>query len=123
MEASRARCAFVLLHFCASRFRASSLQPSDLPTFRAEYPMKIADGQGGYRVRFDWGPLGADAVAPGAAFVAVVDVLSFPTTLPVAVERGLSVLPSRWRASSAVAFARRHGAALAVLRSQSGPGQ
>jgi 2-phosphosulfolactate phosphatase len=85
--------------------------------------VKIADGQGGYRVRFDWGPLGADAVAPGAAFVAVVDVLSFTTTLTVAVEQGLSVLPYRWRDDSAVDFARRNGAALAVLRSQSGPGQ
>ena len=25
-------------------------------------------GQGGYRVRFDWGPVGADVVAPGTAF-------------------------------------------------------
>ncbi|WP_127503164.1 2-phosphosulfolactate phosphatase [Actinoplanes solisilvae] len=83
----------------------------------------IADGQGGFRVRFDWGPVGADAVAPGAAFVAVVDVLSFTTTLTVAVEQGISVLPYRWRDDSAVAVARRHGAMLAVLRSQAGPGQ
>jgi 2-phosphosulfolactate phosphatase len=86
-------------------------------------PRKIADGQGGYRVRFDWGPVGADAVADGAALVAVVDVLSFTTTLTVAVEQGISVLPYPWRDDSAVAFARRHGAALAVLRSQAGPGQ
>jgi 2-phosphosulfolactate phosphatase len=85
--------------------------------------MKIADGQGGYQVRFDWGPVGADAIAPGAAFVAVVDVLSFTTTLTVAVEQGMSVLPYRWRDDSAVGFARRHGAMLAVLRSQAGPGQ
>src|SRR3954454_3971336 len=85
--------------------------------------MSLADGQGGYRVRFDWGPVGADAVAPGAAFVAVVDVLSFTTTLTVAVEQGISVLPYRWRDDSAVGFAHRHGAALAVLRSQAGPGQ
>jgi 2-phosphosulfolactate phosphatase len=85
--------------------------------------MKIADGQGGYRVRFDWGPVGADAVAADAAFVAVVDVLSFTTTLTVAVEQGISVLPYRWRDDSAVALARRNGAALAVLRSQAGPGQ
>lgn len=85
--------------------------------------MKIADGQGGYQVRFDWGPVGADAIAPGAAFVAVVDVLSFTTTLTVAVEQEISVLPYRWRDDSAVGFARRHGAMLAVLRSQAGPGQ
>jgi 2-phosphosulfolactate phosphatase len=85
--------------------------------------MNIADGQGGYRVRFDWGPLGADAVSPGAAYVAVVDVLSFTTTLTVAIEQGISVLPYRWRDDSAVDFARRNGAALAVFRSQTGPGQ
>ncbi|XVU23243.1 2-phosphosulfolactate phosphatase [Actinoplanes sp. CA-054009] len=85
--------------------------------------MKTWDGQGGYRVRFDWGPVGADAVAPEVAFVAVVDVLSFTTTLTVAVEQGISVLPYRWRDDSAVAVARRNGAALAVFRSQAGPGQ
>ncbi|MFI5892823.1 2-phosphosulfolactate phosphatase [Actinoplanes sp. NPDC051513] len=85
--------------------------------------MSLADGQGGYRVRFDWGPVGADAVSPGAAFVAVVDVLSFTTTLTVAVEQGLHVLPYRWRDDSAVAVAHRHGAMLAVLRKEAGPGQ
>ena len=85
--------------------------------------MSLADGQGGYRVRFDWGPVGADAVSPGAAYVAVVDVLSFTTTLTVAVEQGLHVLPYRWRDDSAVAVARLHGAMLAVLRKEAGPGQ
>ena len=85
--------------------------------------MSLSEGQRGYRVRFDWGPAGADALAPGAAFVAVVDVLSFTTTLTVAVEQGLRVLPYRWRDDSAVDVARRHGAMLAVLRKQAGPGQ
>ena len=84
--------------------------------------MSLADGQGGYRVRFDWGPFGADAVAEGAAFVAVVDVLSFTTTLTVAVERGIAVLPYRWRDESAVEVARRHRAELAAGRSEAGPG-
>ena len=85
--------------------------------------MTLTDGQGGYRIRFDWGPVGADVIAPGAAFVAVVDVLSSTTTLTVAVEQGLSVLPYRWRDDSAVDVARRHGAMLAVLRKEAGPGQ
>ncbi|MCA2214679.1 2-phosphosulfolactate phosphatase [Jidongwangia harbinensis] len=79
--------------------------------------------QAGYAVRFDWGPEGADAVAPGAAFVAVVDVLSFTTTLTVAVERGIAVLPYRWRDESAHAVARAHGATLAVGRSAARAGQ
>ena len=49
-------------------------------------------------VRFDWGPIGADAIGPGAGggdpvVVAVVDVLSFTTTLTVAAERGIDVFP------------------------------
>jgi 2-phosphosulfolactate phosphatase len=78
--------------------------------------------QAGHRIRFDWGPEGADAVGPGAAVVAVVDVLTFTTTLTVAVERGISVLPFRWRDGSAAEAARTHGAALAVGRSDAGPG-
>jgi 2-phosphosulfolactate phosphatase len=79
--------------------------------------------QTGYAVRFDWGPEGADAVGAGAAFVAVVDVLSFTTTLTVAVERGIAVLPYRWRDESAHAVARAHGATLAVGRSRARAGQ
>ena len=33
------------------------------------------------RVRFDWGPTGAAAIAAGADVAVVVDVLSFTTTL------------------------------------------
>jgi 2-phosphosulfolactate phosphatase len=80
-------------------------------------------GAAGYRVRFDWGPVGAEAVAAGAAVVAVVDVLSFTTTVTVAVERGMAVLPYRWRDDSAAEVARRHGAVLAVGRSRARPGQ
>ena len=85
--------------------------------------MKAFYRQEGHRIRFDWGPEGADAVGPGAAFVAVVDVLSFTTTLTVAIERGIRVLPYRWRDESAAAAARQHGAALAVGRSEAGPGE
>lgn len=79
--------------------------------------------QSGHRIRFDWGPEGADAISPGADVVAVVDVLSFTTTLTVAVERGIEVLPYRWRDHSAAEVAERHGAALAVGRSEAGPGR
>jgi 2-phosphosulfolactate phosphatase len=50
--------------------------------------------QQSHRVRFDWGPTGASAIAEGADVAVVVDVLSFTTTLCVAVERGMTVLPS-----------------------------
>ncbi|MEU8238814.1 2-phosphosulfolactate phosphatase [Actinoplanes missouriensis] len=80
-------------------------------------------GQVDFGVRFDWGPGGAAAIAPGAAFVAVVDVLSFTTALTVAVEHGTAVLPYRWRDDSAAATAARHQAELAVGRSAAGPGE
>ncbi|GAB4054114.1 2-phosphosulfolactate phosphatase [Catellatospora paridis] len=74
--------------------------------------------QAGHRVRVDWGPRGADAVAAGAAVVAVVDVLSFTTALTVAADLGIEVLPYRWRDASAFEYARRHDALLAVGRSE-----
>jgi 2-phosphosulfolactate phosphatase len=89
----------------------------------AVVPDPGSDATGGHRVRFDWGPVGADAVGAGAAVVAVVDVLSFTTTVTVALERGMTVLPYRWRDDSAADVARRHGAVLAVGRSRAGPGQ
>jgi 2-phosphosulfolactate phosphatase len=76
------------------------------------------------RIRLEWGPIGAAAVAPGAEVLAVVDVLSFTTTLTVAVERGIRVLPLRWGAAEAEQEARRHDATLAIGRSRvAGPGQ
>jgi 2-phosphosulfolactate phosphatase len=84
--------------------------------------MNPAHQQLEHRVRFDWGPTGAAAVAGGAdgadgADVAVVvDVLSFTTTLCVAVERGITVLPYRWKDDRAAAYAAERGATLAVGR-------
>ncbi|QNE19520.1 2-phosphosulfolactate phosphatase [Kribbella qitaiheensis] len=74
--------------------------------------------QVGYRLGFDWGPVGAAAVR--GDLVAVVDVLSFTTAVTVAVDNGIDVLPYRWRDESAVAFAKEHDAALAVGRGQAG---
>ena len=71
-------------------------------------------GQAPYRVRLDWGPVGARATQGGVAVV--VDVLSFTTSVTVAVERGMRVLPFPWRDDRASDFARRRGAVLAVGR-------
>ncbi len=73
-----------------------------------------AHGQLAYRVRCDWGPAGAEATS--AAYAVVVDVLSFTTTLTVAVEKGIEVLPFGWRDSRAAAHALANGATLAVGR-------
>jgi len=81
----------------------------------------LAWGQEAYTLRFDWGPAGAAALAPGAAVVVVIDVLSFTTTLSLAVERGIAVMPYPWRDAAEVAA--RHDATLAAGRSTAGPGQ
>jgi 2-phosphosulfolactate phosphatase len=78
-------------------------------------------GQAGYDLRFEWGASGAGAVAPGAAVVVVVDVLSFTTTLSLAVEHGIAVLPRPWGDHQRVAA--EHDATLAVGRSRARPGE
>lgn len=70
--------------------------------------------QSTYRLRLEWGPIGAEAVR--ADYAVVVDVLSFTTTLSVAVERGIEVFPFRWRDARAAEHAMRHAATLAVGR-------
>jgi 2-phosphosulfolactate phosphatase len=78
--------------------------------------MNPAHQQLAHRVRFDWGPTGASATAEGADLAVVVDVLSFTTTLCVALERGITVLPYRWKDERAAAYAAERGATLAVGR-------
>ncbi len=75
-----------------------------------------AHRQPAHRVRFDWGPSGAAAVAPSLGCAVVVDVLSFTTSVCVAVSRGTAVLPYRWRDDSAPAYAAARGAVLALGR-------
>lgn len=70
--------------------------------------------QSSYRVRCEWGPTGAREVA--ATYAVVVDVLSFTTTVTVALESGIEVYPYRWRDSRAKEHALRHGATLAIGR-------
>jgi 2-phosphosulfolactate phosphatase len=75
--------------------------------------------QDDYRVRFDWGLAGAraltDRAKPGDVAV-VVDVLSFTTTLAVALDAGVVVHPYPWAEPGAAAYAEKRGAVLAVGR-------
>ena len=82
--------------------------------------MDDAWGQQAYRVRCEWGPGGGAAIARGADVAVVVDVLSFTTTVSVALDLGVAVLPYRWRDATAAAFAADHDATLAVGRSEAG---
>ncbi|WP_409240533.1 2-phosphosulfolactate phosphatase [Streptomyces sp. PA5.6] len=67
-------------------------------------------------VRFDWGPTGAERLAVDVACLVVVDILSFTTSVTVAVEAGTRVFPYRWRDETASAFAEQMGAEVAVGR-------
>jgi len=72
----------------------------------------------------DWGLIGASAITPDCAVVVVVDVLSFTTTLSVAMERGLRVFPLRVNDTAAAEeFAAARNATLAVPRSKARPGE
>lgn len=73
-----------------------------------------AHRQASYQVRFEWGPVGAEATL--AAHAVVVDVLSFTTTVTVAAERDIEVFPFEWRDARAAEHAMRNGAKLAVGR-------
>ncbi|MBO9522784.1 MAG: 2-phosphosulfolactate phosphatase [Nocardioidaceae bacterium] len=55
-----------------------------------------AHRQTSYGVRLEWGPTGAAAIADGADIAVVVDVLSFTTTVTVALEQGIAVKPALW---------------------------
>jgi 2-phosphosulfolactate phosphatase len=85
---------------------------------------RMADlyGQGDFDVRLDWGPVGATKTR--ADISVVVDVLSFSTSVTVAVERGMRVFPFRWKGEEAETFAAQNNAMLAVGRleaARSGP--
>ncbi|MGW0019509.1 2-phosphosulfolactate phosphatase [Rhodococcus sp. NPDC003382] len=90
--------------------------------------MNPAHTQRDFGVRFEWGLPGAAAVAGGvditssADIAVVVDVLSFTTTLSVALDRGVEVFPYRWNDDGAAAYAAERDAALAIGRRAAGPG-
>ncbi|QWF83473.1 2-phosphosulfolactate phosphatase [Amycolatopsis sp. CA-230715] len=50
-------------------------------------------GQSGSAVRLEWGPSGVEALGTECAVLIVVDVLSFCTTVDIAVGRGAAVVP------------------------------
>jgi 2-phosphosulfolactate phosphatase len=69
-----------------------------------------------HRIHLEWGPQGALASCRPGDLAVVVDVLSFTTTLTVALDAGIEVYPYPFKDESALGFAREHGATLAVGR-------
>jgi 2-phosphosulfolactate phosphatase len=88
---------------------------------RVEHRQRACD------VRCEWGAHGVALLARECAVVAIVDVLSFCTSVDVAVGRGARVLPQRWIGSDTevdAAVAREtaaHGAVQAGRRTGPGP--
>lgn len=58
-----------------------------------------------FDIRFEWGKRGVDALAPISDVVIIVDVLSFTTSVDIAVGQGAIVFPYDGRAESVVAYA------------------
>lgn len=75
-------------------------------------------------VALDWGLSGAQAArAAGAEVAVVVDVLSFTTTVSLAMAAGAEILPYRWAAQDAERYAADQHAILARGRRAAGSGQ
>ena len=73
-------------------------------------------GQVGYAVRFEWGLTGATHIAAPTGALVIIDVLSFTTTVSLAVNAGTWVYPYVWSVQEAREFAATVGASVAVHR-------
>lgn len=58
-----------------------------------------------FDIRCEWGAQGVTALAPISDVVIIVDVLSFSTSVDIAVRQGAAVFPYRWADDSAAEFA------------------
>ena len=66
-----------------------------------------------FDIRCEWGAHGIAVLAPISDVVIIIDVLSFSTSVDVAVTQGAMVFPYRWRDDTARAYAVSVGATLA----------
>jgi len=74
--------------------------------------------QSDYNLRFEWGRRGLEALAPHVDVVVLVDVLSFSTTVEMALGQGAEIVPCLFRDEEARALADRLSARLAVRRAE-----
>jgi 2-phosphosulfolactate phosphatase len=72
--------------------------------------------QSNFDIRCEWGLRGVELLAPISDVIIIVDVLSFTTSVAIAVERGAIVYPFRRREASAADYAAALDAILANTR-------
>jgi 2-phosphosulfolactate phosphatase len=70
--------------------------------------------QDGFTLRCGWGPNGLRRLAPVSDIVVIIDVLSFSTSVDVALGRGAVVLPYKWHDGSEDDYAAANDAVVAV---------
>jgi 2-phosphosulfolactate phosphatase len=70
--------------------------------------------QSPYPLRCEWGLQGIQTLAPGSDVLIVLDVISFTTSVDLALSRAAWVYPYRWRDDRSLAFAESIGAIAAV---------
>ncbi len=61
--------------------------------------------QEAYKIRLEWGLKGIETLAPISDVVIIVDVLSFTTSVDIAVSRGATVFPYQWANESVYDYA------------------
>jgi len=76
--------------------------------------------QAGFEVRFEWGPKAISTIGPSVDAIVIVDVLSFSTSVDIAVSRGAEVLPYYFNHLQASEFATVHHAVLADREAKPG---
>ena len=59
-----------------------------------------------FDIRCEWGQHGVDVLARNSEAVIIADVFSFSTAVDVAVARGATIFPYRWKDESAVEYAK-----------------
>ncbi len=69
-----------------------------------------------FDIRCEWGEQGVAHLAPISDVCIIVDILSFSTSVDIAVSRGAIVFPCSWRDQTAAEYATKLGAELADSR-------
>ena len=73
--------------------------------------------QAQFDIRCEWGLQGIMQIAPSDVII-IVDVLSFTTSVDIAVSRGATIFPYRWKDETTITYAKERGADVASSRSR-----